>query len=131
MFRRFFSVLIGVVAGAMVTSAFEIVASEFHPLPKDFNMNDPMAVAAHAKSAPLIAFFIVLGGWTMAAFVAGLVSTALSKDKKKSYALICAILFIAFTIYNLYSIPSPIWFWIVGLILWIPMALVGRRIITG
>lgn len=127
MIRKILAVLGGLVSGGIVISLVEMVARQLHPLPAGIKMDDLAAMAEHASKAPLSAQIAVLMGYVLGAITAGYVSTIIAKDGKKTYALLCAVLFLLATIINLSMIPTPIWFWIIALLLWIPLALFGHR----
>lgn len=130
MIRKILAIISGLISGGIVISLVEMVAQQLHPLPTGIKMDDFAALAEHASKTPLPAQITVLIGYVLGATTAGFVSTIIAKDGKKVYALICAILFLLATIVNLSMIATPIWFWIIALLLWIPLVLLGHRLAT-
>lgn len=128
MVRKILAVLGGLVSGGIVISLVEMVARQLHPLPATIKIDDFAALAEHASKAPLSAQIAVLIGYALGAITAGFVSTIIAKDGKKIYAIICAVFFLASTIINLSMIATPIWFWVIALLLWIPLSLLGHRL---
>ncbi|MFY0482396.1 hypothetical protein ACI6PS_07295 [Flavobacterium sp. PLA-1-15] len=128
MIRKILAVIGGLVAGGIVITLVEMVARQLHPFPEGIKMDDFAALAEHASKAPLSAQIAILVGYALGAITAGFVATIIAKDGKKIYATICASLFIISTIINLSMIETPIWFWIIALLLWIPLAHLGHRL---
>lgn len=128
MIRKILAVIGGLVSGGIVITLVEMIARQLHPLPEGIKMDDFAALAEHASKAPLVAQIAILIGYALGAMTAGFVATIIAKDGKKIYALIGAILFIISTVINLSMIETPIWFWIIALLLWVPLALFGNRL---
>lgn len=128
MIRKILAVLGGLVSGGIVISLVEMIARLLHPVPVGMKMDDMTAMAEHASKAPLSAQIVVLIAYALGAITAGYISTIIAKDGKKIYALICAALFFISTIINLYMIATPVWFWIIALLLWAPLALFGYQL---
>lgn len=128
MIRKILAVLGGLFSGGLMISLVEMVAHQLHPVPAGMKMDDLAAMAEHAGKAPLSAQIVVLIGYALGAITAGYISTIIAKDAKKIYALICAALFFVSTIINLSMIPTPVWFWIIALLLWTPLALFGYKL---
>jgi len=128
MIRKILAVIGGLVAGAIVVSLVEMLSSSFYPLPDGVNMGDYAAMIEHAKNAPLISKIIVIVGWGLAAIAAGAIATLIARNGKNIYAVICAVIFLAFSVFNMFMIPSPVWFWILGTVVWIPLSLLGHKI---
>lgn len=128
MIRKILAVLGGLVSGGIVISLVEMVARMLHPLPAGIKMDDMAALAEHASKAPLSAQIVVLIGYALGAITAGYISTLIAKDGNKIYAVICAALFFIATIINLSMIVTPVWFWVIALLLWTPLALFGHKL---
>ena len=70
---------------------------------------------------------MVIIGYALGALVSGFIATKISKDGKPTAALICGIIFLVFTIYNMTVLPTPIWFWVLGILVW-TLVLAGYRL---
>lgn len=128
MLRKILAVLGGLVSGSLVISLVEMIARQLHPVPAGMKMDDLAAMAEHAGKAPLSAQIVVLIGYALGAITAGYIATLIAKDEKKIYALLCAALFFISTIINLSMIATPVWFWVIALLLWTPLALFGYKL---
>ncbi|WP_072884062.1 hypothetical protein [Chryseobacterium takakiae] len=59
--------------------------------------------------------------------LAGFVSTKVANNGKPTAAIICGVIFTIFTIYNMVMLPTPIWFWVLGIAVW-GLVLIGYRL---
>ena len=128
MIRKILAVIGGLVSGGVVITLVEMVARQLHPVPEGVKMDDLAAMAEHAGKTPLSAQIAVLVGYALGAITAGYISTVIAKDGKKIYAVICAALLFIATIANLSMIETPVWFWVIALLLWTPLAILGHRL---
>jgi len=123
--------IVAVVAGILLTSdAVGLVQQLGHylyPLPSGTDPNDPEAIKKYVENAPFMAIFFVIISYAVGALVGGFVSTKIANDGKKIYALIIGILFLFNSIYMMVTIPSPIWFWILGIAAW-SLVLLGWKL---
>ena len=74
-----------------------------------------------------MAIFFVIIAYGAAALVSGFLATLIANDGKKFYAVIVGILFLLTCIYMMVTIPSPLWFWICGILVW-TLVLVGWKL---
>lgn len=62
--------------------------------------------------------FIVILGYALGALLAGFISTKVANNGKPTSAIICGVIFTFFTIYNMVMLPTPFWFWVLGIAVW-------------
>ncbi|TXF78884.1 hypothetical protein [Chryseobacterium sp.] len=127
MVRKILAVLAGLVATALVVGLVEQLGHYVYPLPSGADPNDPETFKKYAESAPFMAIFFVILAYAAGAFTGGFVSTKIANDGKKIYALIIGAVFLLISVYMMVIIPSPIWFWILGIASW-GLVLVGYRL---
>jgi hypothetical protein len=118
-------VILGIIAGVVIAVALvfalELIVNVIAPPPADVDMSDPVHVRERVSGLPMVAFALVLLGWVVGA---GLGSWAAVRIGQRPVAwpglLVGAVIFIG-TLYNIMTIPHPIWF--VGIaLLAIPIA---------
>lgn len=73
---------------------------------------------SYVESLPFLGKFMVIVGYAVGAVVTGFVSTKIAKNGKLTAAAICGIIFMIFTIYNMTVLPTPVWFWVLGIVVW-------------
>jgi hypothetical protein len=119
--RKVLAVIAAVVAGGLAITLVEAVAHRFVPLgPVDPRSHVPL----NPPTVPLM--LTVIAGWAVGAFVAGWVATKIARagyGPAAASGLVLAGAGLTMVI----AIPSPVWFWIVGLGQFVPMALLGFR----
>jgi MFS family permease len=120
--RKILAVIAAIVAGALAITLVEMVAHQFVPPgPVDPRSHLPL----DPPTVPMMLTVIV--GWAVGALVGGWVATRLGRA---SYgpALIAGLVLMGAGLMMVIAIPSPVWFWILGLGQFVPMALLGFRV---
>jgi hypothetical protein len=120
--RKVLAVIAAMVAGSLAITLVEAVAHRFVPLgPVDPRSHVPL----NPPTMPLMLTVIV--GWAAGAFVAGFVATKIARAGYGP-AAVAGLILMGAGLMMVLMIPSPAWFWIVGLGQFVPMALAGFRI---
>ena len=127
MIRKIAAVVVGILLTSLVVGLVQQLGHYLYPLPAGTDPNDPEAIKKYVENAPFLAVFFVIISYAVGAFTGGFVSTKIANDGKKIYALIIGVLFLFTSIYMMVTIPSPIWFWILGIAVW-SLVLVGWKL---
>ena len=127
MIRKIAAVVVGILLTSLVVGLVQQLGHYLYPLPAGTDPNDPEAIKKYVENAPFLAVFFVIISYAAGAFTGGFVSTKIANDSKKIYALIIGVLFLFTSIYMMVTIPSPIWFWILGIAVW-SLVLVGWKL---
>ena len=125
MLKNFLSVLAGVVSGMALIMIFEPLEMRFYPLPPGTDIYNPEALKQAMSHMPTGAFLFLLGSYGLASLAGGMVATLLSGRKKNAPALITGSVLTFGGIMNLCMLPHPIWFMIVNVLEFIPLAYLG------
>jgi hypothetical protein len=72
---------------------------------------------------------LVLLAYATGAFGAGYVAAKTAKDQQMLMALIAGFILLIFGVVNLMEIPHPLWFAIASLILYLPIAWLGSKLV--
>jgi hypothetical protein len=123
------AVVAGIIGAYAIITAIELLTSRMYPMPAGVGLNDMAALREWIRQLPPGAFAMVLAGWTLGAFVGGMLTARLAPRSKLSHALVFGVLLLAVTIWNLTTIPHPVWMWVGAFVLLIPAAYVGARVI--
>lgn len=127
MLRKIVAILVGVIATSVAVGLVQQLGHYCYPLPEGTNPNDPEAIKKYVETAPFMPLFFVIISYAVGALVGGFVATKIANDGKKSYAILLGIVFLLTSIYMMIIIPSPIWFWILGISVW-GLVLVGYQL---
>lgn len=121
MTRKILAVIAGIVASALVVTLVEAVAFVvFPPGPLDPRSGVPL----NPPSTGLM--LAVLVAWAAGAFTGGFTATKIARAGHGP-ALAVGSLQTGACIVNMIAIPSPWWFWVLGLGVSVPLALTGWR----
>lgn len=127
MLKRILAVIGGIVAGSLTVAAVEMLGHYLYPLPAGMKSDDMEAMKEYISNAPFMALFFVIIAYALAALVVGFVSTKIANDGKNKYAIIGGGIFVIITIINLAMLPTPVWFWVLGIAVW-GLVLVGYKL---
>ena len=116
------SVLLGFIVGTSIILCVEFLNHRIFPLPAGVDSRDPGALSAAMKNIPVGALLIVLVGWTFGTLCGAWVTARTAAQAKVRHGMIVGIFFLGAGIANMLEIPPPIWFWIVGVALFLPAA---------
>lgn len=125
--RKIFAVVIAMIVTGIVVGAVQKLGQNIYPLPVGADPENPEDIKNYIENAPFMALFFVIISYAAGALTGGFLSTFIAKDGKKIYAIIIGIIFLITSIYMMIIIPSPIWFWICGILVWL-LVLVGWKI---
>ena len=81
-------------------------------------------------SLPVTALIIVVLAWALGSIGGGFTAAKISRQHKRGAALAVGIVMVLLVISNFFVIPHPIWMMAAGVLLPIPLALVGRKLAT-
>lgn len=118
MLRRILAVLAGLIAGSIGITVVEKIGHALYPPPVEAEAGDMEALKVYVVQAPFMALFFIILAYALAAVISGFTAAKISNNGKYTAALICGIIFLLMTVYMMVSLPTPIWFWILGILVW-------------
>lgn len=127
MVRKILAVVLGVLAGMIFISLVQMLGHYLYPEPKGLDTNDMNQLEEYVKNAPFMALFFVILSYAAGAVISGFTSTVVAKDQKSKYAIICGILFLIQSIFMMASLPTDLWFWVLGILVWL-LVFVGYKL---
>lgn len=127
--RGVLAVIAGLLAGIIIIMFGEMFSHFLFPPSRPIDFNDKETVKNLMQHMPLIAWIMVLLSWSFGAFGGGIVATLVANEKKQRLAIIVGVILMLVGIINMLRIVSPLWFWIVGLLIFIPSAWMGNKLI--
>ena len=128
MFRNILSGIAALFAAFIIMMVFEYTNSLIFPFPTGFDVTNTDAVRAFTQSLPWNAYILVWLGWIISSFVAGWLSTTISKTTTMFIPLTLGIILTLLGLANNLMIGAPLWVTIIGLFLFIPPALAGYQV---
>jgi hypothetical protein len=132
-FRRVRSVVAGFVVASVVMMAVEWANGRFF-YPEvgaaAKGLTDPEAVRQLFATVPVGSLLVVVVGWALGSIAGGFVAAKLADGSPRGHALAVGILLTMAGIANNLMLPPPLWFWVAGLVVFVPAALFGGQL-TG
>lgn len=121
----------GILAGVLIAVALvfviEWIVGLIVPAPADFNMRDPEQVRARVAGLPMWVILLVLAGWLVGTGLGSWAAVRIARTTRLWPGLVVGTIIFLATLYNIMTIPHPIWFVGIALIA-IPIASwVGAR----
>ncbi|MDR3023221.1 hypothetical protein [Chryseobacterium sp.] len=127
MLRRILAVVVGLIVGSICITVVEKIGHYLYPPPTEAAAGDMEALKVYINDAPFMALFIIILAYALAAVVSGFTASKISNNGKPAAAVICGIIFLLMTIYMMVSLPTPIWFWILGVLVW-GLVFIGHKL---
>lgn len=125
--RFVLAILAGIVSGGIVVALVEAMGHFFFPPPDTLT---PETFCAYAETAPLMAFVFPLIAWAVGAVTAGIVAKLIYRVNNKA-AFIAGAVQLIFVLINFFVIPChPYWMMIIGVLIPVPMAMLGSRLLA-
>lgn len=125
--RKLWPALAGLLAAFAIMMVLEYINSFFFPLPESLDWSDPAQVQAFTDSLPWTAYILVLLGWIAGAFAAGYATTYLAGEEKYRLSLFVGIILTILGIINNAMLGHDMFFYIVGLPMFIIFTYLGHR----
>ena len=107
-------IILGIIAGVVIAGAIvfavELIGNLVAPPPADFDIGDPIDVRARGGGLPMVAFALVLAGWVLGTALGSWAAVRIGQRPVAWPGLVVGAVIFASTIYNIMTIPHPIWF---------------------
>ncbi len=128
MLRIIIGIVVGLLVGGLVIAGFEFVNTRIFPFPEGLDFSDKDGLKKFVDSLPIAAFLILLLGHAVGSLVSGFVARKISRHASIVAPLVMGLLFTAAYVGNLISIPHPVWYAIVGFIMYLPFTFLGHKL---
>lgn len=130
--RSVLAVIAGFVAASLVMILIETINGRvlYPELGKVAEgMTDQEALRAVMASAPVGALMVVLVGWVLGSLLGGFLAAWIGRNAPVANALILGGLLTLAGVVNNLMLPPPAWFWIATLVVFLPAAYIGARLV--
>lgn len=127
--RSIIAVVLGIILGGIVVGLVEYVGHLVYPAPAGIDMRNPEALKTYAANAPVGALLFVILAWALGSLTGGWLAAFIARQSRSQHALIVGGVLMIFGIINMLMIPHPVWFWIVGILVFLPAAYIGARLV--
>ena len=128
MLRTLLAVVAGVITAMLLMFALEAAGLMLFPPPAGLQINNEADLALLLEMSSTGKKAWVVFGWAMASLTGGWVAARISRLHPRGAALAVATLIVIGVVMNAMAIPHPLWMNALGLLLPVPMALLGARL---
>ena len=129
--RSILAVLAGIVVGFIVVAALEFLDTTLFPLPAGLDLHDTAAIKQAMARAPLAALILVIVGWGISALLGSWVAARIARAPKVLHGMIVGIFLLGAAITDMLEFRHPVWFWICGLLIFLPASYIGSGLALG
>jgi hypothetical protein len=132
MLRSVLGIIGGLMAGFWLILGVEKLGNRFYPPPPGLDLSKPEVVIEFMKSHPtptgLLVF--VLLAWAVGTFVGAGIAARIAGVAKIRHGMVIGVLFLLASLNQMSMFPHPTWFWIAGVVEFLPVAYLGARLVT-
>ena len=125
--RNIISVILGILLAGLIFTIIETINIKLHPFPFGLNHNDKAELMNYFNTLPMLFWSLILSGWAIGSFAAGFLIRFISKSDSIKLPFVAGAILTLTAVINFLSLPHPTWFVIVGLVVFIPMTLLGFK----
>jgi hypothetical protein len=104
--RSVIAVLAGLLAGSVIIFLVEMISATIYDLP-----TAEVVAASNLEYLPTGAFVFLLIGWFLGCALASFTTAMLSGPSRAVHAAVVTVLFLGAGIFNLLTLPHPLWMW--------------------
>ena len=128
--RKILSVVVALIVAFAVMMIVEMLNSTQLAPPSTDILADKAKLAEYMANGPVQAYVVVLIGYFLASFAGGFIVTKMSHQVTQTTTLpiVIGVILTLGMAANLYILPGqPLWFAVLGLLIFIPVSLLGHR----
>lgn len=128
MLRKILGVIAGIIAAIIAIMVVQQVSHMMYPMPEGLSLEDKAGLQAYVDTLPVTAFLLVIISYVLGSFAGGYVSTLIAKTKFLPALIVGGLLALA-AILNGMAMPQPLWVSIVSVLVMLPMAWLGAKMV--
>ena len=132
--RSIAAVVAGFIAASIVMMIIETINGRvLHPelARAAAGLTEREAIRTLLATAPVGAFLVVIAGWILGGVAGGWVTARLAARATAGHGLVLGALLTLAGVANNLMVPPPLWFWIASLVVLMPAAYVGARLVPA
>ena len=122
-------VVVGAMSGMILITFGEMAIHNMYPLPPGTDLYDADSLAKAMKQMPLVAYNYMMGNYIVCSFLAGVVATLVSRRTTARPPVVVGIVLTLAGMYNVINLPHPLWFSVLNLFVYLPMAYLGYLLV--
>ena len=128
MVRTILAVVLGSLAAVLVITAIQQLGMALSPLPAGLDLTDPTTI--EPGDIPLVNMLWVLASYALGALAGGAAAAKIAPAFAPLGPAIVGGLLTVASVMNMTQIPHPLWFVVINLLMMIPLAWWGGRLVA-
>jgi hypothetical protein len=123
--RRILAVLGGILVAMAVISLCEWIVGKVYPAPSLADFDNAHVLSRLVNQMPRGTYFLLLVGYAIGSFAGGLAATIIGGREEIILSVATGVVLMVAGIINLFQLPSPLWFMISSLLIYVPVSVLG------
>lgn len=123
--KKILSIVLGVITGFAIVFTGDSTASAIHPWPANLDYHNRDVLRDYINTIPLAVMIVMIIFWLGSSLLGAMVAARINRTEWRKTALITGAILMAAALFNLVTIPHPLWMWIAALAGYLPAALLG------
>ena len=119
----------GFLLGVMIVSRVQLLGHTIFPPPVTIDPSDPASIEAAMQLMPIAALLFVVAAWTLGCLIGSMTATLIAGPYYILPGMIVGLAILIVTAVNLYHIPHPLWMALAGLLIPLPVAWAGIKLV--
>jgi hypothetical protein len=128
--RSISAIVMGFITGFVVIVGCEFANLRLFPLPAGTDPEDAAAMNAALAAMPAKAMILVLVGWFIGTIGASFMAARFAGQFKSLHGMLMGLIFLGGAIMTMRQIHHPLWFWIIGIVIFFPATIIGTSLAT-
>ena len=116
MARAIFSIVAGLITAVALIGGMTILTHRLYPPPPGVDARDPEAIRELIAVMPISALILIVVGWILGAGLGSHMAVRVARRAVRWPGFLVGTLIVLASLYNLFTIPHPIWFFVVAVI---------------
>lgn len=116
MARAIFSIVAGLIVAVALIGGMTILTHRLFPPPPGVDPRNPEAIRELIAVMPVTALLLIVIGWILGAGIGSHMAVRVAKRAVRWPGFLVGTLILLASLYNLFTIPHPIWFFVVAMI---------------
>ena len=128
MLKSVISIVTGILVAALVVFLVGLLGHQIYPPPMGIEVRDMETLKILIGFASVGVFVVIISAWMLGSFVGGYCAAGLAESSKMKHAIVVGAVLMIFGLIIMLIFVPPIWFWILGLLSFIPLACIGANV---
>ncbi|MFT6809821.1 MAG: hypothetical protein ACJA01_003060 [Saprospiraceae bacterium] len=128
MARNAMAIVVGLTVAFIVKWTHVSIDNRLFPFPSEIDQSDMEAVRLYFKELPSLSLILTVAFNALTVLCASYITVKVAATQHRNLALGIGLFLLVMSLVRLFTLPHPIWFMVVDICLYIPIAGLGFRL---